>query len=301
LSEVLEFVRPDSDTRLDIYIASIGMGLSRSRVQKLIKDGYILVNDALAKPSLKLQPNDKIKLTVPDDSPSVIIPEDIPLTFVYDDPYIIVVDKPPGLTVYPGRGHPTGTLVNALLSYYPEIARVGSEKRPGIVHRLDAGTSGLMVVARSEFAYQTLVKQIGRRELKKVYLTLVKGHPRVTNGLIDAPVGRHPTNRKQMSVISTGRQALTEYRTLQRFKGFSLLEIQIETGRTHQIRVHMSAMGHSVAGDSQYGGRVSFLERQFLHAHKLGIQHPVTGKYLEFVSELPLDLSDVLLGLEPVP
>ena len=277
------------------------MELSRSRVQKLIKDGHILVNAASAKPSLKLQPNDKIKLTIPANVPSDIIPEDIPLTFVYDDPYIIVVDKPPGLTVHPARGHLAGTLVNALLSYYPEIASVGSEKRPGIVHRLDAGTSGLMVVARSEFAYQTLVKQISRRELKKVYLALVKGHPRVGNGFIDAPVGRHPSNRKQMSVISTGRQALTEYRTLQRFKGFSLLEIRIETGRTHQIRVHMSAMGHSVAGDPQYGGRVSFLERQFLHAHKLGIQHPVTGEYLEFVSELPADLTDVLSGLEPVP
>ncbi|MBI4340501.1 MAG: RluA family pseudouridine synthase [Chloroflexi bacterium] len=284
--------------RVDAYLAAQRQDLSRAHIQRLIREGHVRVNGAVVKPSARMLAGDRISLYVPDPLPSAVAPEPLPLVVVYEDSHVVVVDKPPGLTVHPAPGHPTGTLVNALLARYPEIAGVGGSARPGIVHRLDAGTSGLMVVARSPLAYLSLVRQIKERSVTKVYLALVRGHPAPLAGVIEAPIGRSTRDRLRMAVVAGGREAVTEYRTLRQYKGFTFLEVRLHTGRTHQIRVHLSAMGHPVAGDPQYGGRTPFLKRQFLHAHRLGFQHPATGESLELTSPLPEDLERALEGLE---
>jgi 23S rRNA pseudouridine1911/1915/1917 synthase len=300
MAETFQAVCPESGQRVDAYLASLRKDLSRAHLQRLIKEGHVLVNGAAVKPSAKLQAGDAIQVSVPDAPPSQLTPQELPLTVVYQDLHIVVIDKSPGVTVHPGPGHPAGTLVNALIARYPEIAGVGGEQRPGIVHRLDAGTSGLMVVARSPLAYQSLIRQFRDRQVLKVYLALVRGHPKPAEGVIDAPLGRNPRDRKRMSVVARGREALTEYHTVRRYDGYALLEVRLHTGRTHQIRVHLSTLGHPVAGDPQYGGRVPFLRRQFLHAHRLGFAHPATGEPVEFTSPLPEDLREALAGLAPV-
>ena len=219
---------------------------------------------------------------------------------MYEDDHVAVVDKPAGLTVHPAPGHPDGTLANALLARYPELRDVGDRIRPGIVHRLDADTSGLIMIARTPAAYQSLQKQVKDRTIKKLYLTLVRGRPQPSQGRIEAPIARDPHSRQRMAIVEGGRTSTTEYKTLQMLKGFTMLEIKPHTGRTHQIRVHLSAIGHPVAGDAKYGGRVPFLKRQFLHAHRLGFLLPPTGKYVEFTSPLPPDLETALATLTPV-
>ena len=222
------------------------------------------------------------------------LPEKLPLRVVHEDEDVIVVDKPPGLTVHPAPGHPRGTLVNALLARYPELEAVGEPSRPGLVHRLDADTSGLMVVARSPDSYANLSRQIKERSFTKVYLALVKGRPQPAEGAIDAPIARNPRSRQKMGIVEGGRASLSEYRTMEALEGFTLLEVRPKTGRTHQIRVHMAATGHPVAGDSKYGGRAKFLRRQFLHACKLGFFLPSSGEPVEFASRLPPDLREAL-------
>jgi 23S rRNA pseudouridine1911/1915/1917 synthase len=282
--------------RLDSYVAGIRNDLSRSQVQRLIREGHILVNGHAARPSARLQQKDRIDIHVPDALDETVVPEDIPLRIVYEDEHVLVVDKPPGLTVHPSPGHPRGTLVNALIARYPALESVGAPGRPGLVHRLDKDTSGLLVVALTPEAHAGLSRQLRERTVAKVYLALVRGHPEPSEGLVEAAISRDPRHRQRMGVVEGGRAAATRYTTVRRFNGYTLLEVRPHTGRTHQIRVHMSAMGHPVAGDSKYGGRAPFLKRQFLHAHRLGFGLPPGGERVEFESPLPPDLEEALAG-----
>ncbi len=298
MPETFEAVCREDGQRVDAYLASLRNDLSRAHLQRLIKDGAVHVNGRPVKPSTRLTLGDTLLVTIPDAAPTELLPQALPLRVLYEDADVIVVEKLAGMPVYPGPGHPDGTLANVLISRYPDMASVGSQKRPGIVHRLDMDTSGVMVVARTATAYLNLVQQIQDRSMEKVYLALVRGYPQPPIGTIDAPIGRSQGDRMHMSVSDRGREAITEYRTVRRYKGFALLEVRIHTGRTHQIRVHCAAMGHPVAGDAEYGGREPFLKRQFLHAHRLAFLHPVTGRRMEFTSELPEELQRALDGLE---
>lgn len=300
MQQTTDLVCQEDGARLDTYVASLYPAKSRSQAQTLIRERYVRVNGAVRRPATRLRCGDNITVTMPDPEPSALAPQWMRLHVVHEDDHVIVVEKPAGLIVHPGSGHSSGTLANALLARYPEIEHVGSERRPGIVQRLDADTSGLLVVARTPLGYQRLIEEMRQRTVGKTYLALVRGHPRPPSGSIDAPIGRHPADRKRMAVVSTGRPALTEYRSRRRYKGFALLEVRIHTGRTHQIRVHLSAIGHPVAGDARYGGRVPFLGRQFLHASRLAFRHPLTGAYLQFTSQLPQGLSAVLHALQPL-
>ena len=280
--------------RLDVFLASQLSDLSRSRIHQLIKQGHVLLNQEPTRPAQKIQAGDHISITVPPPEPTDLIPQDIPLTVVYRDDELLVIDKPAGLTVHPGPGHPAGTLVNALLALEPSLPGIGGVLRPGIVHRLDKDTSGLMVVAKSDQAHRELSRQLKAREVTKGYQALVKGKVEPLQGTIVASIGRDPQHRKCMAIVAEGREAETRYRVLQYFEAYTLLEVFPKTGRTHQIRVHFSSRGHPLAGDNVYGGRSPFLQRHFLHAHLLGFHHPKTGQYLEFTSPLPPDLQVVL-------
>ncbi|PZC49813.1 MAG: 23S rRNA pseudouridine synthase [Chloroflexi bacterium] len=281
--------------RLDTFVVALVPDLSRSQAQHLIENGFVILNKQVTKPSQKIKLGDQIQITIPDQqSAANPQPEVIPITKIFENDDLVVVDKAAGLVVHTAPGHRSGTLVNALLSHYPDIAKVGNESRPGLVHRLDAETSGLMVVARNQKAYKELIGQIKSHSFNKTYLGLVKGTPKSPQGSIDAPIARNPRSRQKMAVIEGGRESFTEYRSLLSLSGFTLLEIKPRTGRTHQIRVHFSTMGHPIAGDKKYGGKVPFLDRQFLHAHKLGFTLPSTGEYVEFTSELPADLEKVI-------
>ena len=288
-------VDSDEGQRLDTYVANLLGHLSRSQVQRLIQAGLVRVNGAPARPSTRIKHGDSVHIDAkPQDSEEKPLPEKLPLKIVHEDQDVIVVDKPPGLTVHPAPGHPRGTLVNALLDRYPELEAVGEPSRPGLVHRLDTDTSGLMVVARSLSSYADLNRQLKEHSFTKVYLALVKGRPQPAEGAIDAPIARNPRSRQKMGIVEGGRASLTQYRTIEALDGFTLLEVRPKTGRTHQIRVHMAAVGHPVAGDAKYGGRAKFLGRQFLHACKLGFFLPSTEEPVEFASRLPSDLREAL-------
>ena len=287
--------------RLDNYLAHLRGDLSRSYIQKLIHLGHVLLNGHTARPSTRLAIGDQVQVHLPETQAQELAPETLPLDVVYQDDHVVVVNKPAGLTVHPGPGHTHGTLVNALLSHYPEMKEVGEPSRPGLVHRLDADTSGLMVVARTPLAYESLSRQMRSRTITKVYLALVRGHPTPPEGVIEAPIARHPRDRQRMGIVAEGRQASTYYSTTKLFNGFALLKVKPHTGRTHQIRVHMAALGHPVAGDAKYGGRVPFLRRQFLHAYRLGFDLTPATTHMEFTSALPQDLEDAISTLEPNP
>ncbi len=292
----MELIADSSGVRLDKYIAEHSE-LSRSYIQKLIAEGQVIVDGRITKASYKLSAGNKIVITLPPPAPVSLIPEDIQLKIIYEDSDVIVVDKPAGLTVHPSPGHPRGTLVNALLKHCPDLAGIKGTIRPGIVHRLDKDTSGLMMVAKNDFAQASLSKQIKERTVKKIYLVLVSGHVSPSQGVIEAPIGRHPKDRKRMAVVSTGREARTFYQAKEYLGNYTLLEVQPETGRTHQIRVHFSAIGHPVIGDTVYGVKSPLLSRQFVHAHRLGFRLPRSGEFVEFESELPPDLEWTLRRL----
>jgi 23S rRNA pseudouridine1911/1915/1917 synthase len=263
----------------------------------LINDGQVAVNGHAAKVSQKLNAGDRIVASIPPPSPISLAPEDIPLKVIYEDKDLIVVDKPAGLLVHPAAGQHTGTLVNAILARCPDLGEINGSIRPGIVHRLDKDTSGLMMVAKNDAAQRSLSRQIKLRSIKKGYLALVLGHLTPQRGAIDAPIGRHPKDRKKMAVVSGGREARTEYKVLKYFADYTLVEAMPETGRTHQIRVHFAAIGHPIFGDHVYGKRSPLLGRQFLHAHRLGFKLPSSGEFVEFGAELPPDLEEVLKQL----
>ncbi len=260
----------------------------------MIEQGFILVNSQQAKVSQKLERGDKIFISLPPPETSSLVAESMPLDIIYEDSDVIVLNKAAGLTVHPAPGHASHTLINALLARYPELANFGASLRPGIVHRLDKDTSGLMIVAKNGPAQQNLINQFKTHSVSKGYIALVKGKVTPSRGIIEAPIGRHPVNRKRMAIVSKGREAKTIYKVREYIGKYTLLEITIETGRTHQIRVHLSAIGYPVIGDITYGVKSVHLKRQFLHAYRLGFRLPSTGEYKEFISELPSDLQMAL-------
>jgi 23S rRNA pseudouridine1911/1915/1917 synthase len=253
-----------------------------------------MVNGYGAKVSQKLNTGDKISFSLPHPEPISLAAEPIPLNIVYEDNDLVVLNKPAGLTVHPAPGHTSHTLVNAMLAHCPDLAKFGDSLRPGIVHRLDKDTSGLMVIAKNSPTQQNLINQFKTRSVSKGYLVLVKGKLTPTRGIIEAPIGRHPANRKLMAVVTSGRQARTGYRVKEYLDNYTLLEVTLETGRTHQIRVHLSAIGYPVVGDPVYGVKSAHLKRQFVHAYRLGFHIPSSGEFKEFTCELPQDLKQAL-------
>lgn len=283
--------------RVDKYVAEVVPDLSRAAAQRLIAEGRILVNGAVVKASCRLEPGDTISVEIPPPVEVSLAPEAIPLDIVYEDADLLVVNKPAGMVVHPAFGHGSGTLVNAVLAHCPDLAGVGGELRPGIVHRLDKDTSGLIVVAKGDAALRHLQAQFKGRAVQKAYLALVEGHVSPASGLIDAPIGRDPRARKKMAVVPRGgREAQTEYRALEFYDAHTLVEAHPLTGRTHQIRIHMAFIGHPIVGDAVYGFRKQRAKtpRLFLHAARLAFRLPSTGEWREFQSPLPDDLTAVL-------
>lgn len=298
MEKTCEFIVDASGVRLDRFVAAKCPELSRTQAQRLIEEGNVTVNDRTAKSGFKLSAGDRVAVTIPPTPPSPLAPEAMPLQIVYEDADLLVIDKPAGLTVHPAPGHPGGTLINAILAYYPRLAEISDSLRPGIVHRLDKDTSGLMIVAKNHAAQLNLVEQFRSRTVKKAYLVLVRGKLTPECGLIEAAIGRSPSDRKRMAVVKEGLEARTRYQVVKYLGGNTLLEVMPETGRTHQIRVHLSAIGYPVVGDAVYGVKSPHLSRQFLHAYRLGFKLPATGESVEFQSELPEDLARALREIE---
>ena len=289
-------------TRLDAWLAGrmemTEAGLSRSRLQSLASEGCVTINGAVVRPAQRVRAGDAIIVCVPPVRvPEDLTPQDIPIGVVYEDSHLVVVEKPAGLPVHPGPGHPDGTLVNALLALCPDIRGIGGELRPGIVHRLDQDTSGLLVVAKTQLALQNLAGQMMRREMHKEYAAMSVGMVTPESGTIDAPIDRDPRHRQRMAVNVGGREARTHYETREELGGHTLLAVRLETGRTHQIRVHLAYLGYPVLGDGIYGKASALLDRQFLHAARLGFRHPESGEWMEHVSELPAELATTLAAL----
>ncbi len=295
--------------RLDQFLAETGLHLSRSQAKNLIETHHIFLNQRRTKPSAHIKGGDIVSGTLPEPVLLSLKPESIPLTILYEDSSIIVVDKPSGMVVHPAYGNPSGTLVNALLFHCKDLAGINGILRPGIVHRLDKDTSGAIVIAKDDEAFHQLIKQFKNRSVEKVYFAIVYGTFRQKEGLIDSAIGRHPNERKRMSIrTKKGRSAITHWKKVEEFNGCTLLEIFPQTGRTHQIRVHLSSIGHPVLGDPLYGrkGRpgalhdpvlkdcVKRMNRQALHAHRLEFNHPRTGERVSFVSPIPQDMKEVL-------
>jgi 23S rRNA pseudouridine1911/1915/1917 synthase len=304
-----EYLAQQADTgqRLDVFLARAS-GLSRARIQRLIADGHVLLDGHPAKPSAPLVPGQRLHLVVPPPEPLTLRPEAIPLEILYEDDDLLVLNKPAGLVVHPGAGRTTGTLVHALLAHCDRLPGIGGVERPGIVHRLDRDTSGVMVVAKTEAAHQALSGQFKGRIVRKYYLALAHGRIGPESGRIDAPIGRRAEDRKRMGVRREGgREARTGYRVLRRLPEATLVELALETGRTHQIRVHLAHIGHPVVGDRVYGGRrerraqtdETAAERQLLHAWRLAFRHPASGAWVEFEAPPPPDFLQAIGGALP--
>jgi 23S rRNA pseudouridine1911/1915/1917 synthase len=296
--------------RLDAFLATQIEGWSRSRLQRLIEDAEVLVNGRFVKPSYKLHANDEIEVELTPPPSTHFAPEDLPLEVVYEDEDLIVVNKPAGMVAHPAAGVASGTLANALAFHFQKLSRSGGDARPGIVHRLDKGTSGLLVVAKTESAHENLSDQFRAREVFKSYMALVHGQVERDSGRIDQPIARDPSHRTRMAIVRGGRPALSIYRIRERFDRFTLLDVELKTGRTHQIRVHLAWLKHPVVGDSTYGsGRdktvtepkvrseIARLGRQFLHAERLGFRHPGTQQQMLFNAPLPPEVQRFLNAL----
>ena len=282
---------------MDIYIAENFNELSRTMIKKLIESNNILVNDKSEKVSYKVQANDNISIDVPEAKETKLKAQEIPLDIIYEDSDIIVVNKPKGMVVHPANGNPDGTLVNAILSICKNsLSGIGGELRPGIVHRLDKDTSGLIIVAKNDKAHINMSEQIKERNVKKTYIALVRGNVPEEEATINMPIGRSTKDRKKMAVTKNGKQAITHFKVLKRYSKYTLLEIKIETGRTHQIRVHMAEIGYPVVGDAVYSnGKNEFgIEGQMLHAYKLEFMHPITNKHMELTAPLPQYFEEIL-------
>jgi len=306
-------VEQESNLRLDRYLSDHPeLDLSRTRIQKLIESGLVLINGDTPNKKQTLSVGDKIEITIPPPEPSLVTPEKIDLNVVYEDDHLAVIDKPAGMVTHPGAGNRTGTLVNAMLHRFGTLAISSATDRPGIVHRLDKNTSGLLIIAKSDKAYGELQKMMGQHLVKRTYHAIIWGHLTDSSGTINLPLGRSKRDRKKMAVATGGRSAITHYQLLERFRSYSYLELQLETGRTHQIRVHLAHLGHPVFGDPEYGGRdksirglfaperplakqlLSMLPRQALHAIRLQFEHPITNEKIELESDLPSDYKRVL-------
>ena len=289
------------DVRLDVYITEKYKDLSRTMVQKLIEEGSIKVNGNIKKLSYKVQLNDEISICIPKAKETDLKPQEIPIEVVYEDDDIIVVNKPKGLVVHPANGNPDGTLVNAIMAMCKEsLSGIGGELRPGIVHRLDKDTSGLLIVAKNDKAHINMSEQIKNRQVTKKYIALVRGVIQEDDATIDMPIGRSTKDRKKMAVTKNGKQAVTHFKVLKRYPKYTLLEVKIDTGRTHQIRVHMAEIGHPVVGDMVYSnGKNDFgIQGQMLHAKSLDFKHPITGNQMHLEAELPQYFKSILEGEE---
>ena len=310
ISDVLSFLSSESGKRLDKFLSESYKEFSRSYIKKLIEEGFVLVNDEVVKkPSRKLREGDRVTLLVPEPEELKVEPENIPIEIIYEDKDIAVIVKPCGLVVHPSPGYTSGTLVNALLYHIKDLSSIGGVERPGIVHRLDRETAGVMVIAKKDVAHRELVKQFQERKTEKFYKVLVKGLVKKDYGIIDTPIGRHPYDRKRFSVREEGKEALTEYWVLKRYERFeiTLLKVKIHTGRTHQIRVHFSSIGHPVLGDTTYGFKRTSVPKELLElmgecnmlvAYHLGFYHPTTGEWLTFEIEEPETFRSVHAWLE---
>ena len=289
----------DAGQRIDTALAAAFPELTRSYVQQLAANGQVLCNGRAAAKSARLAEGDALCISVPDAQPVQVVPQDIPLEILYEDDALLVVNKPKGMVVHPAAGNPDGTLVNALLHHCAgRLSGINGELRPGIVHRIDKDTSGLLVVAKENAAHAALSQQFAVHSITRVYHTVVYGGFSAEEGVVEGQIGRHPVDRKRMAVLQNGgKYAYTQYRVEQRFSGFTHLSVQLKTGRTHQIRVHLASIGHPVAGDAVYGPQkvLTQLGGQCLHAKTLGFLHPVTGNYMEFDSPLP-DYFTAFLG-----
>ena len=289
--------------RLDAALAKLEPALSRAQLRRLIEQGAVTVSGAAVKPAHRLRAGERIAGAVPEAQPAALEPEALPLSILYQDADVVVIDKPAGLVVHPAPGHGGGTLVNALLHHCRDLSGVGGELRPGIVHRLDKDTSGVLVAAKNDAAHRSLAAQFKAHSVLREYLALVRGTPRAASGSVEAAIGRHPTDRKRMSTRTRrGRAAVTHYSVEERLRGASLLRVRLETGRTHQVRVHLASIGLAVLGDPVYGGADARgaelgLTRQALHAAVLGFTHPSTGAPRRFESPLPPDLVRALAAL----
>ena len=293
--------KEDAGQRVDAWLAARVEGLTRSAAARLLEEGRVACGGKTLAKNYRLTGAETIQVSLPEPEPVDVRPQDIPLDVVYEDGDVIVVNKPKGLVVHPAPGHPDGTLVNALLHHCGDsLSGIGGELRPGIVHRSDRDTSGLIIAAKNDFAHQKLAAQLQDHTLARVYECIVVGNLRQDAGTVDAPIGRHPTDRKKMAVVSNGRPAVTHWTVLARYPGFTYVQCRLETGRTHQIRVHMAHIGHPILGDTVYGNRkpVPGLQGQCLHAVGLRFLHPRTGEAVELRCGLPLEFQEQLRKLE---
>ncbi len=291
----------DAGVRIDRYLSGQCQDISRSYLQKLLKEQSVLVEEKPVKSNYKVNTGDRISLTLPEIREPEIVPEDIPLDIIYEDKDIILINKPKGMVVHPAAGHYSGTLVNGLMSHCrSELSGINGVMRPGIVHRIDMDTTGVLIVCKNDMAHNSISEQLKDHSITRRYAAIVHGVLKDDEGTINAPIGRHPIDRKKMSINEkNGRNAITHYRVLERFRQYTYIECQLETGRTHQIRVHMASTGHPLLGDSVYGpAKCPFrLNGQTLHAGVLGIIHPRTGEYMEFTAPLPDYFEELLRKL----
>ena len=293
-----DYVITDQTGRIDKVLTSLEPEITRSQLKNLINDGHVTVNGQAVKPKYKVQAGDKISLVKSEPQSLELTPENIPLDIVYEDDDVIVVNKPQGMVVHPAPGHPDHTLVNALL-YHSPLSTINGTFRPGIVHRIDKDTSGLLMVAKNDLAHQSLAEQLRNKTNKREYLALVYGQIKEDEGTIDAPLGRNPQDRKKQAVVKSGRHAVTHFKVMKRYDNFTLVKCILETGRTHQIRVHMKYIGHPLVGDPLYGPRkVIGKDGQFLHAALLGFKHPRTGEEMVFEAPLPENFQKMLDKLD---
>ena len=302
MSEEMNFIINNDNVkqRLDKFLAEEVEDISRTYLQELIDQEEVTVNGSGTKSSYRLQLGDEVELNIPEPEKTELEPEEIPLNIIYEDEDIVVINKQADLVVHPAPGHESGTLVNALLYHCNNLSGISGEVRPGIVHRLDKDTTGVMVVAKNNQAHLNLSQQFKDRETEKRYLTLVEGNIKHNKGKIDAAIGRDPKDRKKMAVTSSNsKKAVTRFEILERFGDYTWVEVKLETGRTHQIRVHMSYLGNPIVGDETYGYRNSNLgaKRQLLHAYRLGFEHPTKNEWMEFEAELPQDMQEILGSL----
>jgi 23S rRNA pseudouridine1911/1915/1917 synthase len=301
LSQEFVVAPEDAGVRIDRYLSDQCQDISRSYLQKLLKEQSVLVEEKPVKSNYKVNKGDRISLTLPEIREPEIVPEDIPLDIIYEDKDIILINKPKGMVVHPAAGHYNGTLVNGLMSHCrSELSGINGVMRPGIVHRIDMDTTGVLIVCKNDMAHNSISEQLKEHSITRRYAAIVHGVLKDDEGTINAPIGRHPIDRKKMSINEkNGRDAITHYRVLERFRQYTYIECQLETGRTHQIRVHMASTGHPLLGDSVYGpAKCPFrLNGQTLHAGVLGIIHPRTGEYMEFTAPLPDYFEELLRKL----
>lgn len=288
MKEQIDLQLGEQSGRIDKVLSQELVDYSRSQIQQWLKDERVMVNGTTVKANYKVKAGDQVTITVPEPTVLELTPENIPLEIVYEDEDVAVVNKPQGMVVHPSAGHPNGTLVNALLFHMQNLSSINDVIRPGIVHRIDKDTSGLLMIAKNDFAHESLAKQLKEKTSLRKYVALVHGVIPHEKGVIDAPIGRSKTDRKMQAVIEEGKPAVTHFQVLERFADFTLVELQLETGRTHQIRVHMKYIGYPLAGDPVYGPKKTLPGKgQFLHAQVLGFEHPRTGEFLTFTAPLP--------------